>query len=913
MKLLRWATYLVALFVLAGMSVAIIIDDDPWCCAQFAVIVKSLLENTLQTSIALRGHQVRLINGNVLITDVAAQADDGSWQWHIGTMELQISWRQFVAQRKIIISCVLHNLSVYSRAVGQDIAIIPHIQKLFQPMPDNSPLVIDRVAIDSAMVKIEHQGGTTIAMQMYADGIQGHVPLGNSSNRARTMSVHWYDGVISSNEQIVVSDISGYYRYDYGKKSSIYDMQALWNVQALQHQRWYLRGYMNATKGSFHGGTSSGSSDIVGFYDLQDDVYKVEVGGPCCIGAQAMPFMKHLGCSQGDIKAVVTGSCKNFYDNMSIAGTISNMTLYGIEIPHIEIQGEHIFSGGKVTVQLHDPSRGSLQGVICCRDVDIQMTINNQLPILLMGGYTVPGHSLQMSCCFAIDNLLNARARCRMALVDHEKNHDVVNHDSVREALVVEGSWKSDGNRAEMDGAFGNYTYRLTGSLQDRCIYYADVRCENNAMIELQRLHGNILQGGLDYQLLNIILRSYGLHIPGEGKMALSLNYEDKTLYSSVELTHAMMRLPYMYNLLQDFSAKFAYRIDTKKLIGSCCINLHKGAITSSQITCLFDDANALQFMQAPLVLSECLVSSGKDLFSSLSGAGSMRYERDKPAAIQGFVSCDRSHARGNIFSQEFQHQIMGFAGRSSGTSTEVMFDVHGMTRSPLRVQTSFLDCSAHVSLHGTGSLRAPRVSGDITIVQGAFLFPYKPLFIKRGIIYMTEQIDDPAVEIIAENSIKGHQIKLHVTGTARDPHITFESTNGLSEEQIIGLLWGGSEDGSLYLAMSTMIMQSLERLIFGPSSTTSLVQQKLQQLFRPLGNVRIVPSFTDQTGRGGLRGSLAIEVNDRLRGIIQQNFDLPEDTLYQVEYDISDEVRMRAFKDERSDLGAEIEGRWKF
>ncbi len=74
-----------------------------------------------------------------------------------------------------------------------------------------------------------------------------------------------------------------------------------------------------------------------------------------------------------------------------------------------------------------------------------------------------------------------------------------------------------------------------------------------------------------------------------------------------------------------------------------------------------------------------------------------------------------------------------------------------------------------------------------------------------------------------------------------------------------------------------------------------------------------MVPSFTDQTGRGGLRGALEISLDDRWRATIQKNFSLTEDTKFELEFLLSDDITLRAIRDERRDLGGEVEMRWKF
>ena len=101
--------------------------------------------------------------------------------------------------------------------------------------------------------------------------------------------------------------------------------------------------------------------------------------------------------------------------------------------------------------------------------------------------------------------------------------------------------------------------------------------------------------------------------------------------------------------------------------------------------------------------------------------------------------------------------------------------------------------------------------------------------------------------------------------------------------------------------------------MIFAADHSSSRLDRSFKGLFNPLKHIHLVPSFTDQTGRGGLRGAVEIEVNDRWRALIQKNFSLTEDTRFEVEYSLSDDVTLRGIRDERRDLGGVVEMRWKF
>ena len=189
--------------------------------------------------------------------------------------------------------------------------------------------------------------------------------------------------------------------------------------------------------------------------------------------------------------------------------------------------------------------------------------------------------------------------------------------------------------------------------------------------------------------------------------------------------------------------------------------------------------------------------------------------------------------------------------------------------------------------------------------------FPAQPLAISRGkITFVPQQTDDPFLELSAQGRIKKYLITITVAGSAQDPHVTLQSVPALSEEQIIMLLLTGSEHESLNVMVPTLVMRNIESIIFG--STHALGLEK-SSWFSSLKKIAFVPRFTDQTGRGGLKGALEIEVSKRLRAVLEKNFSLSEDTTVEVEYLVSDDVSLRMTRDERGDMGAEVEMRFKF
>ena len=128
-------------------------------------------------------------------------------------------------------------------------------------------------------------------------------------------------------------------------------------------------------------------------------------------------------------------------------------------------------------------------------------------------------------------------------------------------------------------------------------------------------------------------------------------------------------------------------------------------------------------------------------------------------------------------------------------------------------------------------------------------------------------------------------------------------------KENIITLLFTGSEDGPFYMVMPSIVMMHVESLLFGSNETSSKAQQFFKTLLKPFKNVRFVPS-----GEGkNLQGTLEVDFTDRLRAKAQNNVKLSEDTSFEVEYSLSDDMTVKAVRDETGALGGELEMRWKF
>lgn len=403
--------------------------------------------------------------------------------------------------------------------------------------------------------------------------------------------------------------------------------------------------------------------------------------------------------------------------------------------------------------------------------------------------------------------------------------------------------------------------------------------------------------------------------LAGEGTVETSIASHHESITGNMALRDACLLQAQSSLILKSLNASFQ-AVPTTQV---CYITdmqgeLARGMFASTASCIRYKNLLSPTFAYFPLTFHDCFVQWRKTLFAQVSGYIIGTGTMPNNPMLRGYVVLDRSYLKGNIFSQAVQKELLRAHAPPVAGSLFVMpeLDIRLVTNNPIEVKTSFLRAGVTCDLHLIGKADQPRYEGCLTLVDGELLFPYQSLRIKKGEIrFVADSPDDPEILVIAQNTIKGYTIELRITGTGSNPKLTFSSHPHLDQEQIITLLLGGSEDGSLFLIMPGVVSQILEHIILGGEESTR-AHQYLRSLFKPFQHFRLIPKLTNQSGRGGLRGALAIEVGDRVRAQLEKNFSFSEDTTFEAEYDITDDMCLRGIKDERGDIGAELEVRWK-
>lgn len=424
------------------------------------------------------------------------------------------------------------------------------------------------------------------------------------------------------------------------------------------------------------------------------------------------------------------------------------------------------------------------------------------------------------------------------------------------------------------------------------------------------------IHGFIAFPFIRSILNKFIQYdMQGEGGVEVAAKIIWPEIIADIALKDATIRLPQTYNFIDGFASHCVYNfLDRSLVCDNIDLSLHTGNVHCLRAIFRFDSQGSLTTLHTPFILDRCLLNIKKDLFAIVSGH--LLFSKSSsltPACVEGYIFIDKAQLKENLFSTIIQKQLLSYTHSVfSLPDVPLHYDIAFQTKSAIVVDTGFLNTNAHMSLKVKKEKNEPCIVGSILLHSGTLNFPYKPLYISKGVItFVPEQLHDPIVEFVARNKIKKYDVSLQVEGSLLSHHMSLDATPPLSEEQIVGLLLVGSEENSLNSMMPALLVQNLKNLIFS-NNQLSFFDKYFKPLLGTL-NIKLVPSFTDQTGRGGLRGALEITVDDQWRAVIQKNFSLTEDTKFELEYLFSDDITFRAIRDERRDLGGEVEMRWKF
>jgi hypothetical protein len=442
-------------------------------------------------------------------------------------------------------------------------------------------------------------------------------------------------------------------------------------------------------------------------------------------------------------------------------------------------------------------------------------------------------------------------------------------------------------------------------------------------LVSVRSSRGKFLNGTIDYGLINTILKQHYKYalLGNRGLFRFSFEFDEKLTKGSVSFKKGTIYFPSIKNLMTALEINFSYDPNSRTLnLYDFFAQFKQGSIYSKLSTAQFDEKYAPILFHSSLSLSNLFLGWKKDFFGIVYG--NVLFQKTAPQkapTLDGNVILKKTILKENIFSNLSSTENGGLERTPlENDSQEIICKFSISNEQPITTKTAFLNTEADINLkvevpYRNGIFLSPKIQGNIHIKKGSFDFLQNKLLISSGKIhFLPNQTNNPVLNVTATNKIKKYCITLHITGPTDNPTILLESNPELSEEQILGLLLAGSEHSVLQADFPTMVIQNLNNLITGKKKDLTNTMHFFKRITQPLKYVQLVPNFTDQSGRGGIKGSLSLDLNKRLHAHIQKNLSTQEDLSFQIEYFIADDLNIKAIRDQRGDVGAEIELRIK-
>lgn len=897
-----------------GLSItSYVMLHDPWVKKLAGSAFEQAFSRALDCRMTCEVDEISLYPLGLTLKNVTVDPCKGTaWQWTAQAYSTHISWWQLVCYGTLDMKVALDTVAMHSDVADGEVAIAKHVDKMFNGPSMAINTCVDAVAC-SGITCVLHDKTTTLrstlAFDLAAKRIDGMM----------RSSIHVHDGSCTFQGQCLVADLSGTLYADTQSAKSNNDMVVHCNCSLelpllpASARTCYFSGSWEKEHGTFVFKNNDRS--------LVADPIVMSMTTLQAAASLQLEQIVHALIPKGFIRPL-SGDCA-LDVHVDMSGNTPRMHAQAA-LENVRYGGMNI--GSCVTCSATN-THGSWQG-----DVTILPDTEHQLVTSWTIDHTDAGDTLSIASLNTArlpiaDTWLVEADKCMTSVTRtvsgtvHASYSCAARNAQTQELATTTGNFIYDDAAWALHGVFNDRAYEIKGTTAPR-VRLTSCSYTNNhgspvVMIRAHEDDASTYDGFVQIPFAQNVVRQFtGYDVQGDGTFVARVSLADNTCHAHFSLDHGTIRLPQTYNFIDSFSVDadidFAKRLFTLRN-GVC--TLHKGALTCTRGRLMFDPLDGIVFAHIPVLFDSCLLNVEQDLFAIVSGSVLLEKRPASMALLRGDLIIERCQLKGNLFSQTSHKQLVQLPALPfQATQHDVRCDIHIQTKSPIRVHTAFLRANAQMNLAIKNTISAPDVTGSISLIDGALLFPYKPLHIERGqITFVSKQLFDPLIELVAKNRVKKHSISLQVTGSLLNHHILLGATPTLTEEQIIALLLIGSQEDSLNIVMPALIMQNMKFLLFGDEQSPHKLDRIFKKLFKPLAYVNVIPSFSDQSGRGGLRGAIEIDVNERWHALIQKNFSLSEDTRFEVEYLVSDDISIRGVRDERRDVGAEVEMRWKF
>jgi translocation and assembly module TamB len=145
---------------------------------------------------------------------------------------------------------------------------------------------------------------------------------------------------------------------------------------------------------------------------------------------------------------------------------------------------------------------------------------------------------------------------------------------------------------------------------------------------------------------------------------------------------------------------------------------------------------------------------------------------------------------------------------------SDVALDLDIVAPGELFVTGMGLESEWRANLAVSGTSQNPRVAGTVDLVRGTLDFAGRSFELQEGRIrFNGGPTGDATVALSATETIEDVEVSVNITGSALDPRVTFTSSPGLPQDEIVSRILFGSSVGSLSAIQAVQLAASLNSL----------------------------------------------------------------------------------------------------
>ncbi|MCF7899998.1 translocation/assembly module TamB [Candidatus Babeliales bacterium] len=826
------------------------------------------------------------------------------WDWKAEQIDVSFSLLSYFFTKKIGFEMNFYNPIIHSSMIDNQPSIKKHIDTYFTMSSIAVPLVPEKVHAYNAHILIRDKP----RFQKCALFVDGSMIWKNEKMSGKLLC---RDGIFSFHDEIFIKNIQGTVSFDTKKlyQKCLYPVTTTVSFKVpflpQEKQTFVLNGEWDGYKGNCLGNNED-SSFIVKkaliMYQHKNILFDINAQCDCSLGAYFVGFNDAAQDFSGTATIALSGTPQAATGIMNIQSMGYNS--YVCDKAELFFITDKKDMKGTVTFS-HKNQRGNGNFVFDLFNQTGTCALQALTPWNVFKEWNLNPSLSHLACFVNEGNFLCEHE----ATITHKKTENCV-HEKGEIKLFKNGL-------LDFKGIWSEKMY------QGKMEFLPTIKphffsCKDKQGTTLFTVTGHYpdythFDARFSYKLLREAMSEcFDYDIPGEGNIVCTGKVKKDSVKIAVHSQDITISVPETYNFISEINAEALCYYDPLSLdVTHVLLSLHKGMIQSKGMVFEWDDQGNLKTVNATLHFENCFLNVKKDFFALISGDIALKKQKDADFLLNGSVEIKKGQLKENPFSFQGQKKVtQGMMPSHLFENIPLNLSLKLFSHHPVHINTPFVTSQALLDLDIHNTLVAPLFSGSLKFNKGALHFPYKSLsIIHADIHFLPHQSYDPLIHIVARAMVKKYTITLSVTGSLETPHITLDSVPYLAEEQILALLFTGTVEDTLPGMVPVFVVHSLEKLLFGSNQYTDSSNSLLKD---SLKKIRLVPRFSDQTGRGGIRGAIEIDVSNRLHAMIQKNFSLSEDTRFEVEYIISDDMSVKGIKDERGDIGGELEMRFK-